>query len=276
MALTAKDLAREASGLLAQVRGQRPLVQNITNLVAMDISANVLLAAGASPAMVHALEEVEEFSAFADALVINTGTLSAPFRTSMILAAQAFGQADKPWVLDPVGAGATTFRNAALARLLALRPAIIRGNASEILALAKIAGLPGEDAMARGVDSRHSTGAAEGAAAALARHVGCIVAATGAVDVITDGAQFVRLGNGDAMMTKVTALGCALSALCAAFAAVTPDAFAAARSAIAVYAVAGGMAALQSSGPGSFRTALLDILHRIGQSDIDANLKVLP
>ena len=268
-------VAGRAARLLATVRAQKPLVQNITNFVAMDITANVLLAIGASPAMVHGIEEVPEFVQLASALVINTGTLSQPWVDSMLVAAEAAGLRKLPWVLDPVGAGATSYRNAAVARLLALKPAIIRGNASEILAVARIAGLSAGMARPKGVDSAHGTAEAEDMAMALARHQNCIVAATGAVDVVTDGACLIRLGNGDALMTQVTALGCALSAMAGAFAAATPDMLEAAVAAIAVYGVAGEMAARQAQGPGSFRVAFLDCLHNMGEDDLKQWLKVL-
>ena len=267
-------VAALAGGLLEAFRAKRPLVHNITNLVAMDVSANVLLAIGASPAMVHAGEEVEAFAGLADALVVNVGTLSRPFADSMLLAAREMNRLGKPWVLDPVGAGAMPFRNGVLGQLLALNPTVIRGNASEILALGHIAGLTGDNAAPRGVDSQHATAAAEAMARQLARHTGGTVAATGAVDFITDGAREVRLGNGDAMMARVTALGCALSAVCAGFAAVTPDRFAGATAAIAVYGVAGEMAAAVSNGPGSFRVAFLDQLFHISGNNIASSLKV--
>lgn len=274
--LSSVAIAHACATQLAALRAKRPLVHNITNFVAMDISANVLLAIGASPAMVHAAEEVEEFTALADALVINTGTLSRPFADSMVLAARAAGAKGKPWVLDPVGAGATTFRNGVLRQLMQVRPAIIRGNASEIMALAQISGLTDEAARPKGVDSQHATPAAEHLAMALARHLACTVAATGEVDFVTDGARVLRLGNGDAVMTRVTALGCALSALCAAFAAVSGDHFAAAGAALAIYGIAGEMAAAATLGPGSFRTAFLDTLASIGEPEISTRLKVLP
>ena len=121
---------------LAALRKKRPLVHNIANYVSMDVAANALLAIGASPAMVHASEEVAEFAALSDALVINIGTLSAPWVEAMRLAARAANTKPIPWVLDPVGAGATSFRNRTIAALLEERPAVIRGNASEILAVA--------------------------------------------------------------------------------------------------------------------------------------------
>ncbi|KAG1438296.1 hypothetical protein G6F57_019915 [Rhizopus arrhizus] len=127
-------LARASQDLYAAVRRDAPLVQCLTNFVSMNFAANVLLAMGASPAMVHATDEAPEFAQIAGAVVINIGTLSAPWLESMLLPADAARQAGIPWVLDPVAHHATAFRRDAVQRLLALRPAIIRGNASEIIA----------------------------------------------------------------------------------------------------------------------------------------------
>lgn len=120
---------------LKSLRDTAPLVQNITNFVAMNVVANAQLAVGASPAMVHALEEAGEFAGIAGALTVNIGTADAGWESSMVAAAQAASAAGKPWVLDPVAVGATGFRNRLAARLLALNPTVLRGNASEILAL---------------------------------------------------------------------------------------------------------------------------------------------
>ena len=251
------------AALIEKVALKRPLVQNITNFVAMDISANVLLAMGASPAMVSAIEEVEEFCGLADALVVNIGTLSQAGLASMLVAARAARAAGKPWVLDPVGAGATAFRDRAVAALLAHGPSVIRGNASEIIAVARIAGLGETAARPKGVDSGNTVAEAEALAMALARAQDCVVAATGAVDFVTDGVRHAHVGNGSALMTLVTALGCALSALTAAFATVTADAFAATCAALIAYGVAGEMAEESSDGPGSFRMVFLDMLYRL-------------
>ncbi|TBW39235.1 hydroxyethylthiazole kinase [Siculibacillus lacustris] len=257
---------------LAALRLARPLVHNITNYVAMDLSANVLLAIGASPAMVHAIEEVEEFVAFSGALVINIGTLSAPWIDAMVAAAAAARRKGIPWVLDPVGAGATTLRDRAVARLMAEKPTVVRGNASEILAVAGAAG-----AAAKGVDSGNSSDEARAAAVALARASGAVVVVTGAVDVITDGTRLVALADGDPLMTRVTATGCALSAVVAAFLAGPSDAFAAAVAAVAVYGVAGRLAAFDADGgPATFRTAFVDRLARIGAEEVAFAVTVVP
>ena len=268
-------IAKRAGELLDALRATRPLVQNITNFVAMDASANALLALGASPAMVHSAEESGDFAARADSLVVNTGTLSKTFLEGGEIAATAAHMLGRPWVLDPVGVGAGRFRNQAVLRLLRHRPAVIRGNASEILSVARVAGLNTEDAAPRGVDSAHTTEEALSTARRLARHCFCVVAATGAVDLITDGERVVRLANGHELMTRVTALGCALSAVVAAFCAVEADVFEATVSAIAVYGVAGEMAAEQASRPGSYRVAFMDMLDAITAADVAARLKVL-
>ena len=184
---------------LAKMRQSAPLVHNITNYVSMNIMANVLLAAGASPAMVHAEEEAAEFASIAHALTINIGTLSSPWIRSMCSAAKVASDKGTPWVLDPVAVGATGLRNGASADLLALSPTIIKGNASEIMALA------GANAKSKGVDSAHGVDAAELAAIDLAKSSGAVVAVTGAVDLVTDGDAIFRVENGDPMMPSIWA-----------------------------------------------------------------------
>lgn len=263
--------ALEAIGLLDALRTTRPLVHTITNYVSMDIAANVLLAIGASPAMVHAIEEVEEFVSFSSALVVNIGTLSTPWIEAMILAAERAHAHGIPWVLDPVGAGATTLRNRAIDRLLAAHPTLIRGNASEILAVAGAAG-----ASAKGVDSGNSSDEAREAAVALARKTGATVVVTGERDIVTDGRRIAVVANGDALMTRVTATGCALSAVVGAFAAVTRDPFAAGVAAVAVYGVAGEIAAgTAAGGPATFRTAFIDLLARIDTETVTRRVRVI-
>ncbi len=267
-------VARRIGDALERLRERQPLVQNITNYVSMDIAANALLALGASPAMVHAPEEIEEFGAFIGALSINIGTLSTAWVESMVAAAVLAHRAGKPWVLDPVGAGATRFRNEAVVALCAHHPTVIRGNASEIMAVAAQLGLSRSSVRPKGVDSANSTAEAEAVAADLARHLACTVVATGAIDVVTDGTRLRRVEGGSPLMTKVTAVGCSLSAMTAAFCAVEPDAFEAATAAVAVAGIAGERAAVRAPLPGSFRTAWLDELASIDRATIAANLRL--
>ena len=159
------DHAAASWARLQAVRHGAPLVHNITNFVAMEVVANCLLALGASPAMVHAEEEVEDFVAIASALVVNIGTLSPPWVRAMEAAATRAGALGKPWVLDPVGCGATPYRTRAAAHLATLKPTVIRGNASEILALAGATSAP-----TKGVDSSHEASEAFAAGSALARN----------------------------------------------------------------------------------------------------------
>ena len=242
---------------LARVRETRPLVHNITNHVAMNSMANVLLALGASPAMVHAREEAAEFTALAGALTINIGTLSPHWVEAMEAAALAAGETGRPWVLDPVAVGATRYRRETGARLLALSPDVIRGNASEIIALA------GGTGGGRGVDSTDPAEAALEAARRLAGRTGGVVAVTGEVDLVTDGRRLAHVAGGHPLMPRVTTLGCALTGVVAAFVAGADDHFEATVAALAAYAVAGELAGEVARGPGSFAVAFLDALYHL-------------
>lgn len=254
--------AEQVWSTLSQVRRSSPLVHSITNYVSMDVTANALLAAGAAPAMIHAEEEVEEFVAIASSLVVNIGTLSPPWVRAMERAADRAVELGKPWVLDPVGAGATSYRTRTAGELARRRPTVVRGNASEILALA------GTGAAARGVDSVHGSDAAAAVAIGLARELGCTVAVTGATDYVTDGDRTMRVGNGHPLMTRVTALGCAATALVAAFLAVNDDPVAATAQALAYLGLAGEIAARTADGPGTLRVHLVDALHTIDEAAI--------
>jgi hydroxyethylthiazole kinase len=254
---------------LEQVRGQRPLVHNITNFVAMDLSANALLAVGAAPAMIHAEAEAAEFARLASALVINIGTLSPPWVAAMRDAAAAARAAGRPWVLDPVGCGATAYRTGVARELAAMGPTLIRGNASEIMALA--GRKPGAT---RGVDSSDSAEAARAAAGTLAVEQGCVVGVTGEVDIVTDGRRELRVSGSHALLTRVTASGCALSAICGAFLAAEPDPLLATAHAFAVFAVAGERAAAGAAGPGSLRVRLLDELHGLDAAALQMGVRI--
>ena len=256
--------------LLTVMRQANPLVQCITNDVAMNIAANVLLAAGASPAMVSAEEEAGEFAAIAGAVTINIGTLWSGGVAGMKEAAKAANAAGKPWVLDPVAHYATGFRRRVIAELVELGPTIIRGNASEIMALA------GAQAQGQGVDSRDSTDKAEASALALAHRHGCVVAVTGEVDFVTDGARSVRILGGSPLMPKVTALGCALTCLAGAFAAAAPDhPLEATVAALALFSVCGDDASHAASGPGSFQPFFLDALAALGGDRFDSEARII-
>lgn len=263
------SLAIDVSGALDLVRRSAPLVHNITNYVAMNSTANALLAVGASPAMVHAVEEVEEFAGISSALVVNIGTLSPRWVDAMHLAVLQARGAEVPWVLDPVGVGATTYRTEAAATLSQMEPAVIRANASEVMVLAGSQGSAG-----KGVDAIHGTDEALESAKALARATGSIVAMTGVIDYITDGEHVVALRNGHAMMGRVTALGCTCSALVGAFIGTDVDPFVATVSAVAVLGVAGEIAAEGAPGPGSLQLRLLDALYSLDETTLRQRLRL--
>ena len=261
--------AREAAYSLNDVRERNPLVHNSTNYVAMDVSANVLLALGAAPAMVHAVEEAAEFTRISAALVLNIGTLSPRWVDAMAASAAVARDREIPRILDPVGAGATAYRTKVATQLLDLGVDVVRGNASEIMALAGAATGP-----TRGVDSTDDTADAIAAARALASKFSCVVAVTGAVDYVTDGESAFSIRGGDPLMTRVTALGCAASAVIAAFAAVRADRLQSTAHALAVYGLAGTQAAARAEGPGSFRVAFLDRLSALTPEAVEAGVQI--
>ncbi|WP_299596450.1 hydroxyethylthiazole kinase [uncultured Tateyamaria sp.] len=247
--------------VLTPLRDKNPLVHCITNYVAMNVAANVVLAAGASPAMVHAPEEIADFTPVCAAVTINIGTLSTSWVASMLAAAQLANDSNIPWVFDPVAHFVSGYRKAVAQDLLALRPTIIRGNASEILALA------GESGAGKGADSGDAVEAAKGAAQNLAERYGAVIAVTGPTDFVTDGSQSARVQGGSPIMPKVTALGCAQAALMGAYAAAGP-AYDAAVGALSHFKVAGSQAASKAQGPGSFQMHFLDALATTQPADL--------
>jgi len=240
---------------LEVLRVQSPLVHNITNFVVMNFTANALLSIGASPVMAHAVEEVEDMVSMAGALVINIGTLSPDWVKGMKLAMKKAIVMGKPIILDPVGAGATPYRNQVLTELLDIAsPTIIRGNASEIMALA------GSDIQTKGVDSAADSSDSLEAALALSKRYGSVVSVSGETDVIVSGGEVAYVYNGVPLMTRVTGMGCSASAIAGAFAAIQPDSFKAAISAAVLMGVCGEIAFQKTQSPGSFQIAFLDAL----------------
>ncbi len=260
-------MTNERAGLIwrdvTRIRAEAPLVHNITNYVVMNTTANALLALGASPVMAHAIEEVAEMTGLARALVLNIGTLSAQWIEAMVVAGRQANAKGIPVVLDPVGAGATSFRTQSARRLIGeVAPAIVRGNASEIRALVH------SECATKGVDSSHASEEALTAARELSVECNAVVSVSGAVDVIVSGGKVARVSNGHPLMPRVTGLGCTATALTGAFAAVNPSPFEAAVDAMAVMGIAGEMAGELAQGPGSFQMHFLDALHLLRESDI--------
>lgn len=253
---------------LANYRAQQPLVQCLTNIVVAQWTANVLLASGAAPAMVDNPRESGHFARVASGVLINTGTPYAETAEAMLVAVQAASEAGTPWVLDPVAAGGLPWRTGLSHQFFAAgTPAIIRGNASEIAGLAGGAG-------GRGVDSSESSEAVVDVAKALATKHGTVVAASGAVDQITDGDRLVRVANGHEIMARVTGVGCSLGALMAGFAAVEPDRLVAATAATALLTVAADRANTGAIQPGTFAVRLLDELATITPAELASAVKL--
>jgi hydroxyethylthiazole kinase len=274
-----RQSAQHAPGLDAVIAAQaalrlrHPLVQCLTNTVSANFVANALLAVGASPAMVDNTQEAGLFAGIADAVLVNLGTPTDAQVASMRLAAEAAETAGKPWVLDPIAAGALPWRGGVAVKLLSYYPAVIRGNASEIIGLAGLGG------GARGVDSSADPSAAVPAAVDLLEHA-TAVSASGAVDhavgrVGADGqVVLIRIAGGSAWLPRVTATGCALGALVAAYASVAPDPFTGLVAAHAHFAVAAELAEAKASGPGSFAAAFIDALDAVDEAALRARARI--
>lgn len=254
---------QNAADLLAALRVAAPLVHAVVAPVSAALVANTLLAAGAAPVLAEDLEEVRATGAAA--LLVNLGAPTPPRIAAMEAAAEAAARQGRPWVLDPVGVGAWPGRLALATRLLAHRPAAIKGNASEVLALA------GEGAGGRGVDSTAVPQAALPAALALARRTGAVVAVTGAEDLVTDGEVVLAVANGTELLARVTAAGCAAGALAAAALAVAPGP-ASVAGALALFGLAAERAGAR--GPGSLVPGLLDALHGMRAEDAAAGVRI--
>ncbi len=241
---------------LNTLREKSPLVHNITNYVVMNNTANALLAIGASPVMAHAIEEVEDMVNIASALVINMGTLSPQWVEAMILASKAAVKKGIPIVFDPVGVGATPYRNKVAATIIAeCKPTIIRGNASEIMALAN------DNVKTKGVDSTTSSNAAVHSAKLLAKETNAVIIISGEEDYITDSKTTYKVKNGSKMMPLVTGMGCTATAIVAAFAAIDTDYIRASVSAMATMGIAGEKASSDSNGPGTMQLNFIDALY---------------
>ncbi len=249
-------------------------MHSITNLVVMNFNANMLLAMGASPVMAHAHEEVADMAAIAQALVLNVGTLEPYWIDSMCQALAVAQQRGTPSVLDPVGAGATGYRNQSLQRILhQAMPSVIRGNASEIMSVA------GSAVQTRGVDSGAAVEAAISAARDLASASGGVVCVSGPVDqVLEAGGRHASLANGHEWMTRITGVGCSASALVGAFCAVQTDTWRATVAAMAYLGVAGEVATervqARAQGVGSLQIELLDQLQLLDEHTFQQRLKL--
>ncbi|MGO1120096.1 hydroxyethylthiazole kinase [Rhodovibrionaceae bacterium A322] len=243
---------------LQTLRGRAPLIHCLTNGVALETTANLLLALGGRPVMADAVEEVAEVTASAQGLLVNLGMFSLQKRLAAEKAAEKAQALSLPWVLDPVGVGATELRREAALRLLRFQPTVIRGNASEIAALA-------QGGRMSGVDSSQTPHGVQASAQSLAQETGAVVAVTGEEDLVTDGKSIYRVAGGHTFFTRMTGAGCALSALVAAVLTVEEDPLQATVSTLAYYGLAGQIVGGQATGPGSFKTAFVDQIFFLDQ-----------
>jgi hydroxyethylthiazole kinase len=253
--MRANELPHITADILARLRVRAPRVHCITNSVAQAFTANTLLAAGAIPSMTLSADEIGAFVARADALLINLGTFDEERREASAAALEVVSERRTPWVLDPVFIDRSEPRAEYAKSLVAQNPDTIRLNRAEFVALAD--GEPDDPALTR-----------------YALETLAVVALTGPIDRITDGAQFVSVENGHPLMARVTAMGCAASALTAAFLAVESDPFVATVAALLCFGVAGGIAGDRATGPGSFPAALLDALYALDKSILTEKARV--
>jgi hydroxyethylthiazole kinase len=251
--------------ILERVRTENPLVHNITNVVVTNFTANGLLAMGASPVMAYAPEEVAEMASLAGALVLNIGTLNEAVVESMLIAGKAANEQGVPVILDPVGAGATSYRTSTARKLIEeLEIAVVRGNAAEI------ANTAGQNWSIKGVDSSSGKGDIVELGKKAARQFNSMVVITGKEDVVTDGEMAYIIKNGHPLLTKVTGAGCLLTSVIGAFLAVEKDYAKASAAALAFYGIAAEKAAAFTAekGPGSFQVELLNSLSLVSSKDL--------
>ena len=248
------ELADIAADVLARVRERAPRVHCITNSVAQQYTANMLLAAGAVPSMTISADEIGAFVAGADALLVNLGTFDRERRSAIELAVKTAAEKERPWLLDPVFIDRSPGRAQFGRTLLAARPAAVRLNQAEFAALS-------------------GSKAESDAAARFAQANATIVALTGNVDIVSDGHRRIAVANGDPLMAAVTAMGCAGAAFVCAALAVEADAWLATLAALAAFGVAGEVAAETAQGPGSFAVAMIDALYRLDRATLRARVK---
>lgn len=249
------------------IRQTNPLIHNITNLVVMQTTANILLALGAAPIMAHAHEEIDEIIQLAQALVINIGTLDETYLNSIQQAQLTALKKGIPIVFDPVGAGASAYRTRSALTIIQRGVQVIRGNGSEIMALLDTS------ITTKGVDSLQASENALASAKILAQQYQCIVIVSGKIDFIVNQSRISALDYGTPLLTKVVGMGCSLTAMIASFLAINPDHYQAAVHAMAWMGLLSEHAEKKSAGPGSFYMHFLDSLYNIQNNELQSLLK---
>lgn len=258
-----KEINKKAAEIFLRIRKQKPLVHQITNFVVMNDTANITMHIGGLPVMAQAKEEMNEMTAIAGALVLNIGTLQADWVESMKLAGKRANELHIPIILDPVGAGATSYRTKTSLELLkGLRIDVLRGNSGEIGILG------GGGGEVKGVESIGSIKNPESIAAALSEKYGCAVAISGKRDIIADRKNIYYVDNGHELLTTLTGTGCMATSVIGAFCAVEKDYTLAAACGFAVYGLAAEIAAIKAKGPGSFKVAFFDAVYNLTAEQI--------
>ncbi len=268
--------------ILENVRAKTPLVHCITNYVTVNDCANILLACGASPIMADDCGEAEEITSICGALDLNIGTLNQRTITSMLMAGKKANELSHPVVLDPVGAGASTLRTNTAAQLLEnIRFSVIRGNISEIKAIAQGSGTTkGVDADVNDAVTEESLGKAVSFAKELSKRTGAVIAITGAIDIVADAKKAYAIRNGDSLMSKITGTGCMLTAIIAGFSGANPenilDATAAAVSAMGLCGEIARERLLKTEGGGTstYRTYLIDAMSNLNTEILNGGIKL--
>lgn len=256
--------------MMGKVRRACPLVHMITNYVTVNDCANMCICAGASPVMTDAAEDVPDMVRLASATVLNIGTLNERTIDSMVLAGRTANEKGIPVILDPVGVGATRYRTETAEMILrSVKVSVIKGNQGEISVLA------GSEGVVRGVDSVSGSSDIASVAEDLARRTGCIVAATGKKDYVTDGKNTAVLSNGSEWMSTISGTGCMLSAVVGAYTGACGVSVDSVAAAVSVLNIASEVAVEGSKvfGPGSFRTKLFDSMYSLKAEDVDRLLR---
>ena len=252
------NIKEVCSQIVKTTREKSPLVHNMTNYVTVNDCANAVLAVGASPVMADEIDEVCDMVSIASALVINIGTLNRRTIESMIAAGKRANELNIPVIFDPVGAGATPLRTEISERIMSeIKLSVVRGNMSEIKCISGLA------SATKGVDAAEDDTAEESGAdiaADLAKKLGCTVAITGAVDIISDGKRICRISNGVADMSKITGTGCMTTSITGAYVGASGKAYEGAVAVVAVMVIRGEISYEKSCGTGSLRSGIIDSL----------------
>ena len=273
--MTEKEMRSAIGQAVDAVREKNPMAPSITNTVTQDFVANAQLAIGGSAAMLYLADECEQMAKIAPAFYINMGTAMPFYAETLPKTAKALHENKTPWVLDPVGIGMANLRTDILKQFKNFAPSIIRGNASEIIALAKLWNLIEDTGgQVRGVDSTEKVSSAKDAAITLAKFTGGAVAVSGEEDLVTDGKEEITCAGGSILSTKITGSGCALGGIMAIYLTVATP-FIAALTATTMFNLAGTKAAAEFTAPASFKVNFLDNLYNLTAQEVSDNFRVV-